>query len=296
MIFTKKGPALISSGYTSPMYTKNKSIAEIKSYQFFLDGKKIHNSPLYDSRILSNGSDCILFLTGPTQGYRHGVLGDTTEASGFAVIKAGKVHTRAKVQGGVIEGTSAIWVDMDGDNEREVVLTVSDSKSGSRIELYSEEGKRVASGPSVGLGYRWRHQIAVAPFGPGGEMEIATVKTPHIGGTVEFFRLDGNQLKLAASIHGYSSHVIGLRNLDMALAGDMDSDGQIELLVPTLDLNALAGIKRIGNRAVEAWRVVLPGRLATNIAVGEMNSRGLIAAGTNEGILRIWGFKEKQKD
>ena len=78
------------------------------------------------------------------------------------------------------------------------------------------------TGPAIGRGNRWRHQIAVAPFGPNGERELVDVLTPHIGGVVEFYRMVGDRIEIVATVPGFTSHVIGSRNLDLALAADAD--------------------------------------------------------------------------
>ncbi len=89
----------------------------------------------------------------------------------------------------VLEGIAPIWADLDGDGVREILATLSDAIEGARVVVYAEDGSVIAEGPAVGQGNRWRHQIAVAPFGPQGELELAVVLTPHIGGVVEFYAL-----------------------------------------------------------------------------------------------------------
>ncbi len=155
--------------------------------------------------------------------------------------------------------------------------------------MYDENGVLTASSPPIGLGFRWRHQLALAPFGPSGEMELATVLTPHIGGVVEFFNLEGASLNRVGSVPGFTSHVIGSRNLDMAIAGDFDGDGRLELLVPNQSLTELGGIQRIPTGAELRWTVPLAGRLSTNLAaVASPAGRMVVAAGTDSGILRFW--------
>jgi hypothetical protein len=286
------GAALISSGLTSPMPVSAGTLeAEIKNGRFMLSGKPLRFNPLPDSRILSDGKGRLLVLTGPTRAYSHGVLGDALEATGFVLIELKGKRASLKlsiVKEGVIEGTSPIWADLDGDGLREVILTVSDDETGARISAYNEDGSLKAESLPVGRGYRWRHQIAVAPFGPGGELELASVLTPHIGGTVEFLRQKDERLKPVASVQGYSSHMIGSRNLDMAVAGDLDSDGRVELLVPAEDFKALAALRRTGEGVVEPWRLDLPGKLSTNIAVTGYEGRAVLGVGTDTGVLRLW--------
>jgi len=56
----------------------------------------------------------------------------------------------------------------------------------------------------------WQHLIAFGPFGPDGEVEIAAVRTAHVGGPVAFYHLDheNGELRLAASGGEYLSHTL----------------------------------------------------------------------------------------
>jgi hypothetical protein len=189
----------------------------------------------------------------------------------------------------VVEGLSPIWADLDGDGEREIVVTLSNAAEGARIAVFSEEGKEIASGPAVGQGFRWRHQLAVAAFGPEGQLELVDVLTPHIGGVVEFYRLENAELRVMARVPGHTSHILGSRNLDMAAAGDWDSDGRVELLVPTQNRAELSGIRRTPEGAEVVWSLPVGGRINTNIGVVTDSDGGLsIAVGREDRVLRIW--------
>jgi hypothetical protein len=178
---------------------------------------------------------------------------------------------------------------MNGDGVREIIVTVSNQDVGARLVVFNEEGERVAEGPSIGLGFRWRHQLALAPFGPNGEVELVDVLTPHIGGGVEFFQLSGTELVRVARVLGYTTHMIGSRNLDMALAGDVDGDGNVELLVPSEDFRSLGGLRRTAGGAEAAWTVPVGGRVTTNLAgVTAPNGRMSIGVGRDDAVLRVW--------
>ncbi|HSR56245.1 MAG TPA: hypothetical protein VLN73_08380, partial [Alphaproteobacteria bacterium] len=169
------------------------------------------------------------------------------------------------------------------------VATLSSDEDGARIVLYDESGATLAEGPAIGSGRRWRHAIAVAPFGPGGEMELAEVLTPHLGGEVQFVRWDGKRLVRIAGISGLTSHVNGSRNLDMAAAGDFDADGSVELLVPSQDLGRLAAIRRTSRGVERAWELKLPATLSSNLAgVTLAGGRMVVAAGLSDGTLRVY--------
>ena len=246
---------------------------------------------LPDARIIADGGGGLLILSGPTGSYRHGILGDGFEASQAVLMDLDSLHLERidPPSGTVIEGLFPMAADLDGDGKREIVLTVSDANQGARLVVYNSEGKLKASGPAIGMGYRWLHQIAVAPFAPGGETELAVVKTPHIGGVVEYYRLAGRKLIRMAFGTGYSSHSIGSRNLDMALAADLDGVAGAELLVPNPSMTKLAVLKRVGSSVKELTALEVGGRIATNIAVSVSEDGSLsLGVGRQDGSLRIW--------
>jgi hypothetical protein len=248
---------------------------------------------LPDARILRDEADRLLLLTGPTTRYPHGALGDEVEAAAVTLVETAPEPRIARIISApgeaVIEGIAPIWADLTGDGARKIVVTLSDADQGARLAVFDESGVQVAGGPAVGQGFRWRHQIAVAPFGPSGEVELADVLTPHIGGTVEFFRLNGGALALAAGVPGYTSHVIHTRNLDLSLAGDFDGDGAVELLVLNPSRTELTAIARTERGAAAEWTLPLGGELATNLAAVETADGGIaLAAGRADRVLRLW--------
>ena len=254
---------------------------------------RIRVDALPDSRILADERGRLLLLTAPTDRYGHGVLGDASEAAGIALIETfptPRVGTEVHLPSPqVIEGIAPIWADMTGDGEREIIVTVSDEDQGARIVVFGEAGQQLAAGPPIGRGFRWRHQLAVAPFASNGELELVAVLTPHIGGVAEFYRLTGARMEIVAQVPGFSSHTIGSRNLDMAAAGDFDGDDRIELLVPDQSHTHLAGIRRSSDSADVAWTVEVGGRVSTNLATVSFPDGTLAAGIGHEGrALRLW--------
>jgi hypothetical protein len=248
---------------------------------------------LPDARLLFDGHGRLLLLTDPTDRYPHGALGDAIEAGGFALIQTDpeiKVIAHFLIpEPQVAEGIMPLWADWNSDGKREILLTLSDANQGAQFVLFAEDGTQLASGPAIGQGNRWRHQIAIAPFGPGGEIELTAVRTPHLDSVVEFYQWQGDELTLVAELPGYTSHVIGSRNLDMAMAGDFDGDGRIELLLPTPDRTQLGGIQRTDEGATAVYHLDIGGELATNLA-GVMTGAGetAVGLGRSDNVLRIW--------
>ena len=251
---------------------------------------------LPDTRLLMDERGNLRFLSGVTEIYAHGVLGDALEAQALGSLEidgnhytSGGTSIASQPEPQVIEGLTPLWADLTGDGIRDEFVTLSNASVGAQIVMRDGASGTLAYGPAIGQGYRWRHQIAVAPFGPAGELELVDVLTPHLGGVVEFYQASGDRLEIVARVPGYTSHVLGSRNLDMAAAGDFDGDGQVELLLPDQARTRLGAIRRTVDGAEAAWEVPLDGTLVTNLAAVTLAGDGLaVGAGRADGTLRLW--------
>ena len=250
------------------------------------DGRETIHAPGYllDSRVAYDTARLVL-LTAPSERYPHGILGDRSEATGFRIVDVRNepnVAAEFTLDEGVFESLGPILADMDEDGIAEIILTRSDSRFGARLELYSGTDL-VAAGMPVGTAFRWIHAIAVAPTGPDGEIELIAVKTPHIGGILEYYSLIGDKLIIVHERGGVSTHRIGSRNLDMALTGDFNGDGKTEVLVPSQDFSRLLSIRRTASGSEIDYTQYLESTLSTNIAGFEVDGVGQLAIGLTNG-------------
>jgi len=248
---------------------------------------------LPDARILSDEAERVLLLTEPTARYSHGVLGDALEASSITLVETRpipRVLLNIPISSPeVVEGLSPIWFDLTGDGKREIIVTLSSASQGSRIVVFDESGEFIASGPAIGRGFRWRHQLAAVSPGASKKPQIFSVRTPHIGGVIELHQLNGDSLTIMDQMPGYSSHIIGSRNLDTSALGDFDGDGAIEMLVPLQGLDSLGAVSFAGGNVQEIWRVPVGGRLSTNLAAVELpNGQMAVGIGNDRQQLRLW--------
>jgi hypothetical protein len=255
---------------------------------------------LPDARIVLNAEGMAAIYVGATnERYVHGIMGDDLEGAALMILdpETGSVPTIIDLAGDeVFEGMSPIWADVDGDGVEDLITTVSSEANGAQIRVYrATDGSLMTSGPAIGQGGRWRHQLAWGAFGPNGENELVEVLTPHIGGVVGFYRYDGaDTLNIVATLEGYTSHVIESRNLDMAVAGDFNGDGQPEIVIPNQTRTTLAGIRHASDdSAAVIWELPLDGTLITNLSAIQLeNGQLALAAGVlgddGESFLRVW--------
>lgn len=244
---------------------------------------------LPDTRIVPLDPGRWIALAAPTDEYPHGIMGDRLEARGFVVIDAGEAGQPPRVSyveletDGVMETVLPVVGDLVGDGAPEILVPVSTRFGGSRLVAAAPDGSVVAEGPPIGLGNRWRHVLAVAPSGPNGETEVLVVRTPHIGGVLEFYQLQGNRLSVVHGRGGVSTHRIGDRTLQTAVVGDFIGNGGVQVMLPTQNQEELLVVNHTRDGSEVHARIALPSRLSTNIAT----DRGVVALGTRNGTLVI---------
>jgi hypothetical protein len=253
------------------------------------DPQRFDVNALPDGRIVQVDSDRYALLGDRTRRYQHAALGDSIEGGSLVVFDsaAGEVVTRATVgPPAVIEGISPLVADVTGDGSPDIVVTLADSENGARLAVYSPDGTKWAEGPIFGPG--WRHQLAVAPFASDDTPEIAAVLKPHVDQVLEFYRFRNGSLEIVAEREGYSTHTYGSHNADGAVAGDLDADGQAELLLPTSDRSQLHAVTRIGDGARVDWQLEPGGIVRSNVTgVTLDDGRIAVGVGTDAGV-RVW--------
>jgi hypothetical protein len=284
-------PAVLDPSGELLAYIDLKGDVVIQEHGEEMDRLKVNALP--DARLIVDEGGNILALSDPTRRYDHNVLGDDLEASSITLIETKPepvVVIRILVdEPAVIEGVAPIWVDLNADGEREIIVTRSDANRGARLVVYDNMGKEIAAGPAIGQGYRWRNQLGAAPFDDSRRWDLVDVLTPHLTGVVEFYKLDGENMEIKAQVRGYTSHVIGTRNLDMGLMGDFDGDQIIEALLPNQSRTELGAIERSESGAFVDWSLPAGGAVSSNLAaVTTPDGKIILGVGRQDRYLRIW--------
>jgi hypothetical protein len=245
---------------------------------------------LGDSRLAVDERGLVAVLSDPTSEYPHGVVGDRVESVTVTIVDAESgdvVGVAVAPEGTVFETVAPLWGDVDGDGDTELVVTASNGQEGARLVVYDERGRLVASSAPIGRGQRWRNQLGVADFDGG--PAIIDVQTPHIGGIVQWFRIDGDELVRVAAAAEYSTHRIGRRNLDQGVIVDGDGDGVFDVVVPSQNQQLLSALRLDGGEVTEVRSIPLGSRLATNLSAFTTPDGGAsMAFGLEDGSVLIW--------
>jgi hypothetical protein len=225
------------------------------------------------------------------------VLGDALEARSITLMDTNSIPVSIKEfqidPADVIEGIAPLWVDLDGDGKREIIVTQSNIHVGARIVVYNQEGEVIAQSDPIGQGFRWLHLIAAAQIVNDDILDLVVVRTPHIGGVLEIYELTEGRLEMITSVKGYSSHQIGSRNLDASLVTDVNADGIPDIVVPDQSQQYLSALQITDAEWTEIWRVPLNEKLTTNLmGVYSLHFGLVLGVGTEENKLMLWVLKD----
>jgi len=230
-------------------------------------------------------------LTGPTEGYDHGVLGDAVEAKALSVRRGDGAWSRHRLAGdAVFEDRTPRLADLDGDGRDEVIVVKAAPGQGAALAVLGLDGldlrPRSESQP-IGLSYRWLNPVGAGDFDGDGRVEVAVVRTPHIGGILMIYRPDGPRLVVEGRLRGFSNHRMGSTALGLAAVADFDGDGLVDILLPRQDRSRLAVMSYAGGtfREVAAAALDAPVETSMVLADGDGNDRPDVVFGLADGRL-----------
>lgn len=239
--------------------------------------------PLPDGEVTTSGS-ITAWLVDPTDRYDHGVLGDAIEAGGLTVRIGGRDHTLRLGPNEVFEDLRVRLVDLDRDGVPEALVVKTDLRHGSALAAYRLSARGIeplAESEPTGRPHRWLDPVGVAAFAEKGRPLIAAVVTPHVAGSLRFYRLEGSRLAEVGRFDGVTDHIAGTRDLDLSCIVDIDGRGLSDVVAPSRDREALVVVSFAGGRARERGRVALPGRAERLACRGGAATVSLQGGGTS---------------
>lgn len=240
------------------------------------------NAGLADGLIATyDGADiAFAWYSKPTQRYDHGILGDDIEA-GQLNIKTSKNRTYKYIlpKTQVFEDQTPRLADLDGDGNVEVITIRSSVARGASVTVYGLSNRKlveIASTEFYGRPNRWLNIAGIDAFLGEDTKEIAFVETPHIGGTLYFYKfVKGKLVKLSAATN-FSNHAIGSREMRLSAVGDVNSDGLLEIAIPSADRKSLRVVgykrKKLKNIAIAK----LPAKIDKAIGVQSKDVKGYV--------------------
>lgn len=194
--------------------------------------------PIPDSKTASASGNGIAKakLSCATDRYAHGVLGDAIEAGCLVLLDDNdESFTLDLPQSQVFEDLEPRIADINGDGINDVVVIRSDSSGGAAIAIYTIKNNNVeelAATPPIGLSNRWLAPVGIADFNNDGNLDIAYVQTPHIGGILKVWSMIDKEFKQIAERRGFSNHSIGSTRVSTAKLVDINKDGVMDMALP----------------------------------------------------------------
>ena len=241
------------------------------------------------------------FYGDETRSYSHGALGNKVEAKGLALtdLWGAKSATYRTGSSQVFEDLLPRITDLEGFGRTHIVTILTDVTQGASVAVFGlveDELKLLAQTPYIGTPNRWLNIAGIEDFDGSGSASIALVETPHIGGTLQFWRWvsdrkGGGALELVAEAEGFSNHEFGSREQRLSAVEDFDGDGVSDLAVPSADRKTLRLVKVEGSEVVEIAAVPLPAPIdkaigVTNVAKPDGSDDVVLTVGLEDG--SVW--------
>lgn len=161
------------------------------------------------------------WLASPTARYPHSSMGSPIHAGSLHVLgRDGRAASLQLPSQRVFEDLQPRLIDLDGDGRDEIVVIEADSERGAALVAYGmprigDQLEERARSSYLGLPFRWLNPVGFADFDGDGKLDIASITTPHIGGTLTLYRYAPPRIEPFAKAMDVSNHQMGDPNLQM---------------------------------------------------------------------------------
>ncbi len=250
----------------------------------------VYSGALPDGRIatIANTDDVAsAWYSEPTGRYTHGVLGDAIEAGALKIkTPRGETKTFRLPRTEVFEDLTPRLADLDDDGRTEIITILSSVTQGASLAIFGVSGNALvkqAQSSFIGRSNRWLNIAETGNFTKSFTPEIALVKTPHIGGTLQFYKYQSGNLILIVSARSFSNHVIGSTELRLSTQTDLDGNGSADLVIPSADRRSLLVLGFTSTGLIELARVAMPAAIDKAIGVEGSGSSTRFLVGLEDG-------------
>jgi hypothetical protein len=175
---------------------------------------------------------------------------------------------------------------MDGDGMAEIATIRSRLDGGAALAIYGLRNgqlEEIGATDPLGRPNRWLNIAGIADFTGDGRLDIALIKTPHIGGRLEIWTFRSGSLARVASAEGFSNHVIGSTELGLSAIADIDGDGTPELALPDAGRTELRILTVRDGVIDQRAAVAVGGRITTAIGVLKTPEGPIFVMGLEDG-------------
>jgi hypothetical protein len=233
---------------------------------------------------LVDDSPVVILLTDPSSRYPHGVLGDDLEA-----ISVSAYNPELELLSQFVLPEPFVFEQRRVTpllaQKRGVLATRSSAQTGAGViflEWRDNAFQLSAEALAIGTGYRWLNLFA------SNDGTAYAIRTPHIGGILQRYHLSESVLELEQFELGITNHVIGSRNLDLAVLLEASADKTL-LAAPSQQLDHMRLIECAAICEVsQEWP--LSERLSSNIVTVQLSGQRYLAAADTRGKLWLWTY------
>jgi hypothetical protein len=200
----------------------------------------------------------------PVTRYQHGILGDALEASQLVAVIDGKPFVLTLGPEYVFEDICPRLADVNGDGNWELITIRTHLDRGAGIAVYAlrDDSLRVLTQlPEIGTRNRWLNPAAIYDLDGDGQVEIAWVQTPHIGGILKVATFSPDTLIVRDALRLFTNHAIGETNLCLSVL--TQHAGQTRCYLPTHDRQRILGFAYLNHR----WQAVDSFDLAVDMSL-----------------------------